>query len=189
MVPRLRTKCLMPTSTRSPHFPSLDGDHSILETEPDIAPLRIPGFPWDRIAHSKPRCYVSGHLLISLLDRKLLEDLAGAIHKFITRGKPPTWSAERASLVECGIARFLGDPLIASGPESLRVAVEEPLALVSIMRYFERNGRTLYMNMATRSKDDRGTVFEEAVLLAMTKLLQNRRRLGDILDFHGPLPP
>jgi hypothetical protein len=37
----------------------------------------------------------------------------------------------------------MGEPLIALGRESPSVAVEEPLALVSIMRYFESNGRTL----------------------------------------------
>jgi hypothetical protein len=170
-------------------FTPLDGDQSIMETEPDIGPLEIEDFPWDKISQGKSECFVRRHLLIFLLDPKLLDDLTSAIHSFVTRGDLPKWQSDREPLVEYGIARFTEEPLISSQRrESARVAVEEPLALVSIMRYFESGGRTHYSNMAIRSKDNRGIVFEEAVLLAMTRLLQGKRMLGDILEFHGPLP-
>lgn len=61
------------------------------------------------------------------------------------------WFLERESLVEYGLARFIGN----------EVTVEEPLALVSIVRYFESRHLTLSGNIRKRLQDDQGTAFED----------------------------
>jgi len=88
------------------------------------------------------------------------------------------WFSEREKLVEYGLARFIGD----------NVAVEEPLALVSIVRYFESRHLTLSGNIRKRLQDDKGTAFEELVLLAVTKLLRDGQRLKDVFKFHNQTP-
>jgi hypothetical protein len=45
------------------------------------------------------------------------------------------WFVERQDLIECGLARFIGE-----GPG---VIVEEPMALMSILRHFQKEGLTL----------------------------------------------
>jgi hypothetical protein len=97
------------------------------------------------------------------------------IHAFVTRGEP---LSGQEPLVEYGIARFV---LTSSRP---RVTVEEPLALASIIRYFESNSHTLDDNVRRRLQDNNGTTFEEAVHLAMARLLQNPRELSSILRIH-----
>lgn len=88
------------------------------------------------------------------------------------------WFLERESLVEYGLARFIGN----------EVTVEEPLALVSIVRYFESRHLTLSGNIRRRLQDDKGTAFEELVLLAVTKLLRDGQRLKDVFQFHHQTP-
>ena len=70
-----------------------------------------------------------------------------------------------------------------------KITVEEPLALISIMRYFESNFHRLEASVRDRLQDNKWTEFEEAVLLVLTRLLQNERRLGNIFQFHGESPP
>ena len=61
--------------------------------------------------------------------------------------------------------------------------------LLSIIHYFETNFHTLEHSILGRFQDDQGTALEEAVLLGLTRLLQNERQLGDIFEFYGELPP
>jgi len=129
----------------------------------------------------------SGHLLILLLGPGLWVDLALGIHKFLTRGVFPMWTSDKAPLVEYGIARFVGEP--PSNEESAELSVTEPLALVGIMRYFEAYCHTLESSVSIHlQSDNRGMAFEEAILLALTRMLQNQRDLRDIFGFHDPLP-
>jgi len=128
-----------------------------------------------------------GHLLILLLDPALRVHLALGIHQFLTRGVFPMWTADKAPLVEYGIARFVGKQ--PSNQESAELSVTEPLALVAIMRYFEENQHTLESSVSIHfQNDNRGMAFEETILLALTTMLQDQRRLKDIFEFHGPLP-
>lgn len=98
----------------------------------------------------------------------------------MTRGHYPICHPFKESLVEYGLARFI---------EKDKATVEEPLALISIVRYFERNHRTLSGNIWNRFKDDKGTAFEELTLLAITKLLQGGRPLGEVFEFHPSISP
>jgi len=69
------------------------------------------------------------------------------------------------------------------------LVVQEPLALVSITRYFEtHHGLTIDGNIEARLQDDQGTGFEEVVLLALTEPLQDGPKLKDIFEFHCPIP-
>lgn len=52
---------------------------------------------------------------------------------YVSRGNYPIWYNDRQELVEYGIARFMGKG---------KVTVEEPMALVGIMRFFEEEGLT-----------------------------------------------
>lgn len=81
-------------------------------------------------------------------------------------------------LVEYGLARFVNKQAV----------IEEPLALVSIMRYLEKQGLTVGGNIWSRFQADKGTAFEELVLLAVTKLLQDGMRLNDVFQFHSSTP-
>jgi hypothetical protein len=112
------------------------------------------------------------------------------------------WYYERESLVEYGIARFIGgtamtnqsmptkveEPMPVKVEEPMPVKVEEPLALVSIMRYFESRHLTLDGNIRARLQDNQGTAFEEAALLAITKLLRDGEELRNIFQFHERTP-
>jgi hypothetical protein len=112
------------------------------------------------------------------IEQGLLEVLADSIYTYMTRGYYPMWYLKHESLVEYGLARFIGS----------NVAVEEPLALVSIVRYFESQHLTLSGNIRKRLQNDKGTAFEELVLLAITKLLRDGRRLKDVFQFHNQTP-
>jgi hypothetical protein len=63
--------------------------------------------------------------------------------------------------------------------------VTEPLALIAIMRYLESKGKN---NMLICSQDNPGVAFEEAVLVALTKLLCNGAKLTTIFRFAPPIP-
>ena len=168
-------------------FTPLDGDRSILEGEADVGPVDIGGFYWDKISQGKPQCFVGRHLLISMLVPKLLEELSYTIFSFFTQGDVSLWWVEQESLVEYGIAHFLQGP--STGGKERQVVVDEPLALLSVTRYFETHSYTLTGNVRQKLQSNKGAAFEEAVLLAMTRLLQGQNRLRDILEFNHETPP
>ena len=93
------------------------------------------------------------------------------------------WWNEQQPLVEYGLARF-----VHVGNDKTKVTIEEPLALISVMRFFESNSRSLGSHIRRRLQDDQGIALEEAVLLAMTNLLQGQRKLAEIFDFHNQPP-
>lgn len=90
------------------------------------------------------------------------------------------WFAERQDLVECGLARFMGE-----GPN---VIVEEPMALMSILRYFQKEGLTLDDDIRERMQYAKGHAFEEAVLLSCTRLFRRGARLDQVFQFRGETP-
>jgi hypothetical protein len=93
------------------------------------------------------------------------------------------WSSAHEPLVEYGVGRFTSARL-------KRVSVEEPLALIGILRYLEDNFHTLEGNVTTHLRsNNQGMALEEAVLLTLTKLLQNQGALKEIFAFHGESPP
>jgi len=82
------------------------------------------------------------------------------------------WMLDKAPLVEYGIARFVGEP--PSNQESAELSVKEPLVLISIMHHFERNGHPLEKSVRMHLQSNPGKAFEEAILLALTRMLQNQ---------------
>jgi hypothetical protein len=115
-----------------------------------------------------------------IVDPKLLKEVASSIHSFITRGEPLSWWFDRAALVQYGIAHF-----VHTGKE---IKIEEPLALVGILQYFDSTSRTIEENIRTNFQLDRGLWFEEAVLLTVTRLLTKPAKLSNIFEFHGKIP-
>jgi hypothetical protein len=82
------------------------------------------------------------------LDPELLEELVQTIHTLIPFGEPPSWMwsvswrpSEEDRLVEYGVARF-----VVSKRRFVRIKVDEPLALVRILHYFESNSHTFKRN-------------------------------------------
>ena len=173
-------------------FTPLDSDEMILREEKGVRPPNIRTFDWDRVTMRKSHCSVRKCPLILLLGPRLVDDLAQTISSFITRGDLPTWwsnrenawsssvSHEQESLVEYGVARF-----VPEGGKT-KITIEEPLVLISIMRYFESNYCTL--ESQRRLQDAQGVESEGAVLLAMTRLLQDQRQLRSIVEFYGESP-
>ena len=159
------------------YFTPLDGDRAILEKEADVGPLSIVEFPWERIDQSKTRRFVRRHLLILLLGPRLLEPLALALHASITRGEPLMWWSQQESLVEYGLARFVG----STNRLSAQITVEEPLALITVMNYLESNPHGLLNNVNQRFQENKGMAFEEVVLLVVTIL-------KDTFELHGQPP-
>ena len=101
----------------------------------------------------------------------------------MTRGCLLPWWIDHKPLVGYGIGRFL-----KKGSEH-EVAVEEPLAIISIIQYFRSKGHTLEGSIRDRLQDKQGMALEEAVLLALTRLLQGKRMLKSIFEFCRPSPP
>ena len=111
-----------------------------------------------------------------------MQELSKTIYTLMTRGHLLPWWIDHKPLVEYGIARFLKKE---SEPE---VAIEEPLAVISIIQYFRLNGYTLEVSIRDRVQDEKGMALEEAVLLVLTRLLQGNRALRSIFEFRGRSP-
>ena len=152
--------------------------------EGHVGPVLIQTFQWDRITTRESHCSARQHPLISLLDPYLLDDLAHKIYTWLLRGITPTWLAGQELLVEYGIARFVH----AGQEETDTTTIEEPLALMGITQYFASSGYSLESHVRKLSRDNQGTALEEAVILGMTRLLQNKRSLGSFLTFYKKSP-
>ena len=125
----------------------------------------------------------------------LLKELTFSIYEYILKGKIPTWPTDLQSLVEYGLAQFKdGSEHHKLHIESPPVQIKEPLALVSITRYLEIRDDSVDEHIRAalqRSLDDsgKGVGFERAIILALTRLLQDgNKTLQDILQFHGDKP-
>ncbi|CAG8615906.1 3695_t:CDS:2, partial [Acaulospora colombiana] len=145
------------------NFDPIDAAITLLDSEPSILPLTIPTFEWEKIDK----------------EPGLLDILAKSIYDLLTRGVYPLWFPDHKSLVEYGLGRF---------PTEDAVEIIEPLAIISLIRHFESKGKTLTGNILANLQVNKGTAFEEVILWAMTRLLQNRIKLKDILEFKGPVP-
>jgi len=135
-----------------------DGDEMILGGEEDVGLPEIEMFQWDRVTKRESHCSVRHHPLIFPSDPRLLEELAYTMYKFIMRGGPSTWWTQQKPLVEYGLARFVWQK-----PTEPKISIEEPLALISIMRYFESNSRTFETHIRRLLQDAQGIALEEAL--------------------------
>lgn len=115
-----------------------------------------------------------------IIDPRLLNDLAASIQNFITRGEAPTFWIEHATLVQSGIAYFVDST-------GRQIKIEEPLALIGIQRHFNSISRSIDETVRLHlNPSSQGLAFEEAVLLAVTRLLPDK--LSHIFEFHGETP-
>jgi hypothetical protein len=112
---------------------------------------------------------------------RLLQELSTSIYTFIAWGKYPLWYKESQKLIEYGIARFMGD--------RNSVIIEEPMALVGMLRYFEAEGLTIDADIRVHMQSAKGLAFQEAVLLSCTRLFRKGARLSDIFLFEGGKVP
>jgi hypothetical protein len=104
----------------------------------------------------------------------------------MTLGAFPMWHDERKHLVEYGIARFMEGPIPVMAMTPVRI--DEPLALVAIVCYFETQHLTLERHIRATLQSNKGKGFEQAVLLAITKLLRGGTKLNQVLEFDEPAP-
>jgi hypothetical protein len=109
----------------------------------------------------------------------MLQELSNSIYSYLTRGEYPMWQLKWETLVEYGLARFI---------QMDKAIVDEPLALISIVRYFERKDLTLSSNIRWVMQENKGKAFEDLLLLAITKLLRDERPLMECFQFHPPIP-
>jgi hypothetical protein len=110
-----------------------------------------------------------------------MEELSDCVYHYMTRGIYPGWYKDHQLLVECGIARFIS--------EGSEVVVREPMALVSIVRYFEHERHTLEHSTRTRVQSNPGQGLEEAVLLSFTKTFRGEGTLlENVFEFYGGTP-
>lgn len=68
------------------------------------------------------------------------------------------------------------------------VRIEEPIVIISIIYWLERQGKTLYEYIRSNVHHDKGSAFESVVLIALTKLLRNPTKLGRVFRFHRSTP-
>lgn len=76
---------------------------------------------------------------------KLLNTYVWRFADFTTRGETLVWWDEQQPLVEYGLTRF-----VHVGNEKAKVMIEEPLALISVMRYFESNSQSIGSHVRRR---------------------------------------
>ncbi|KAG8817621.1 hypothetical protein FRC19_011261 [Serendipita sp. 401] len=139
----------------------IDGSPDLLaqeETVPYHSLEGIGSFQWDRISEEKG----------------LLEDLAVALYQYIVRRDIVVLYSSRKTLVEYGLARFMGGEYCS---------IKEPLALVSILRHFQLKDITLVGNMRRSLQVNPGGTFEEITLYAITRQLRNWRPLNEVFSF------
>jgi hypothetical protein len=130
--------------------------------------------------------------------KDLEKELSKSIYTFIMRGEYPIWQSEREEMVEYGLGTFIHrkrDVLVESGVARFAdertdpdVLVEEPIALISILRHFGQAGRIAHDIVGDTLEDNQGAAFQEAVLLGLTRIFRNGRRLDEAFKFQGETP-
>ncbi|KAG8845013.1 hypothetical protein FRB91_002127 [Serendipita sp. 411] len=144
------------------NYHPMDGPADFLQQEESLSHKSLIGmgsFQWDRISQ----------------EQGLLQDLAVTIYQYIIRGEVTILYSSRKALVEYGLARFIDEE---------DFCIDEPLALVSIVRHFESNGFTRVGNLRRNLQVDLGGTFEDITLYAITRLLRDWKPLNKVFLFH-----
>ncbi|KAG8815651.1 hypothetical protein FRC18_001409 [Serendipita sp. 400] len=139
-------------------FMPVDGPKDMFE-EPDVGQIFIRTFDWAHI-ESHP---------------DFAADLAMTIYSYLIQGKHLPLYERHRYLIEYGLARFT---------RTGEIGIQEPLALVSILQYFQNNDYSLSKYLRTHLQFSRGNAFESIVLFALTELFLRHQRLGDVFAFH-----
>ena len=84
----------------------------------------------------------------NIVDQHQFDKVASSIHQFVTCGEPLEWYSEHEALVEYGVARFVD--------KDQKVKIEEPLALVGILRFFDHVSHTMGGHIASHFQVNQG---------------------------------
>jgi hypothetical protein len=108
-----------------------------------------------------------------------MAELFRSVFEYVTRGEYPLWFRDRSELVEYGIARFIN--------EGKDVTVQEPMALVGIARHFSAHGYsdTLEREVRPTPQRKKGRAFEQALVIALTRMFQDNVKMEEVFQFHG----
>ncbi|KAG8768995.1 hypothetical protein FRC15_004829, partial [Serendipita sp. 397] len=140
-------------------FMPVDGPKDIMSEEPEVDQIFIRTFDWTHI-ESHPN---------------FAADLAMTIYSYLIQGKQLPLYKRHRYLIEYGLARFT---------RTGQIGIQEPLALVSILQYFQNNDYSPSKYLRTHFQFSRGNAFESIVLFALTELFLRQQRLGDVFAFH-----
>jgi hypothetical protein len=113
------------------NYTPCDGEETILAQEDGPPIAEIPSFLWWRLRDGKSWLVLFWILLSNVIvDTKLLGDVTSSITSCIIEGESLMWWGDHSGLVErVGAARFIG--------ETEKTTIDEPLALIGLMRFFE----------------------------------------------------
>jgi hypothetical protein len=166
-------------------FTPTDVDPAPLNSESDAGTPQIDTFAWSKIEQGASCHLLNYPLAYYFSEPSLLEDLSKSMCDFMAFGKSLGYSPAPNALVETGLGQFFGKQ--HSEP---CVIIAEPLAVMSIMQYLVSKGKTVWSNIYTicQHTESRGRGFEAAVLLSMTKLLQNEKPMAELLSFQDLTP-
>ena len=111
-----------------------------------------------------------------------MKDVESIVHSHSTKKEAPSYGPVSQRVVEYGIARLR---------EDFMGEIDEPLALFSLLRWFEtQEGFQLANGLKQRlgDQEQRGLAFEELVILYITKIFRNPVRLDQVFEFHSSPP-
>ncbi|KAG8801183.1 hypothetical protein FRC17_006700, partial [Serendipita sp. 399] len=161
----------------SNHTPK-DSSSSLANSEPELSKsIRVHNFQWQKIAN----------------DNALVNGLALAVYQGLLRGQDAKVQDDiAAKIVEYGVRAK--DAIAAVNAnyddedrEKQAVFIQEPLTLVSIIRWLEGQGKTMEAHLQANLHFEKGTGFEGVILLALTRLLRGEK-LENVFTFHGSTP-
>jgi hypothetical protein len=159
--------------------PKGEVDDAILADEPEV-PVASQGFPLDKILASMIFfCQFGGTTHLPHIVPGLLDDLARGVYRYMTLGEWPISSSTWKELVAHGIARYKGDD---DGQ------IDEPLALKSLLSWLLKQQKSLERDIFADFDSDRGTAWERALVVCLTRLLKTPTRLDTIMQFKYPTP-
>jgi hypothetical protein len=111
-----------------------------------------------------------------------MRDVALIVHSHMTKKGPPTYGPVTHRLVEYGVAQLRGN---------FTGQIREPLALVSLVRWFQKQEGFRLENsirMRLADPDSCGSAFEELIVLYITKQFRHPVRIDEVFKFHGTRP-
>ncbi|KAG8815944.1 hypothetical protein FRC17_000529 [Serendipita sp. 399] len=145
----------------------VDGPIDLMKEEIPLKYDHLAGigtFTWDRVDETL----------------NLLDDLAMTVFHYIVRGEHLVLYRPQQHLVECGLARLIAKDVSQ---------VDEPLALTSIVRYFETHSYNPAGNLRRIPQYNNGLALENIVLYAITQFFQSWETLGSMFSFYDKTCP
>lgn len=95
-------------------------------------------------------------------------------------------SGDKAKYVEYGLARFVGS-------ETEAVVIDEPLVFLAVTQWMNKNHRTshdfLTQDISAHNPQEGFNGFENYVAYCLDLIFSKKRRLDEVFEFHGKVPP